>query len=174
MKKLTLPELRKIESESRKITKACREKASGKTKKPDTRYSQKARKIATAMAKTTICGSYRRDIRLIVEAIIGTSLPPAESSGIELKGFFVKHAVVVCTQNPNGHNYGRKPLLLLKRNSGGESSGNLRMTGSRGNYLPEAYKKGGPMRYATGKEVTVFFKAIRQRIKDKKSVKYYS
>lgn len=169
MKKLTLTTLREVESESRKVTKACREKETRRRKEPKKEYPKIAKKVAAAMAKTSICGSYRKDICEIVEAIIGTPLPPSVKADSELKSFFVKHAVVVCTSNPNSHNYGRKPLLLLGRNN----YNNLIISGRRGNRLPSSLKTHSPIRYATNEEVTVYFKAIRQLVKDKKSVEYF-
>lgn len=176
MKKLTLTELRKIETKSRKITATCRAKEDKRSgTKPRDRHSEKAKAVATAIDKAGFCGSYRRGIRQIVEAVMGTSLPSNGSgSGGILRGFFVKHAVIVCTANPNSHDYGRRPLLLLKGLVDGECGSNLKITGSRGNILPDAYKKDSPMRYATAKEVTTFFDAMRKRIREKKRVAYYS
>ncbi len=160
--KLTLAKLRTIEAESRKVTKACRE---GKLSKE--RFSKKAKAVAIAIDGAGWC--WRSEIRRVLEAVIGEKLPPKAGGSGERTGFFKKHAVIVCTKNPNSHDYGRKPVLLLRS---GKRGNNLRTSGSRGNNLPHAPRTESPIRYATAAEVTTFFKAIRQLIKDKKSVAY--
>lgn len=157
--KLTLVELRTIETASKKVTKTCRE-----GKMPKKRYSKRARAVAEAIEKSGLCNS--SEVSTILEAVMGISLPPIEDED----AFFVKHAVVICTRCPNGHDYGRKPVLLLKD----KGDRGLRMSGMRGNHLPSPHKTKSPIRYATNKEVVTFFKAIRQRVRDKKSVNYYS
>lgn len=176
MKKLTLTALRTLEAESKKVTTTCRAKAAKaakRKKKETTKCSPRARKIAAAIKKTGFCGIYQRGVVMIVEAVIGEKLPPTATSGgrVRLPGFFVKGAVIVCTDNPNSHNYGRKPALLLKRTENGP---HLRMSGIGGNNLPEAYETESPIRYATNAEVVKFFAAIRTRIRAKQRVDYPS
>lgn len=171
MKKLTLTALRTLETESKRVTKACRAKMAKRRKKKARVYSAKATKITAAIEKTSFCASYKRGIKMVVEAALETKLPSLKSdTGKELTGFFVKHAVIVCTGNPNSHNYGRKPALLRSQSRRGA----LRMNGITGNWLPEVWVDDTPVRYATDKEVVAFFKAIRARIKSKKRVEYYS
>lgn len=170
MKQITLTALRKLETESKRVTKACRAKMAAHAKKKTRTYSTKATKIAKAIERTGFCGDYKRGAIMIVEAVIGTALPPSTSGkGEKLSSFYVKHAIVVCTSNPNGHDYGRKPALLRARTR----IGALRMNGTIGNWMPELFTNRCSVRYATDKEVVAFFKAIRQRIKDKKRVDYF-
>ena len=164
--KLTLANLRTIEAKSKKITKACREE---KVSKKRYSYSKKAKAVVAAINKSSLCGSNGQDVKRILEVVMGEKLP-STFGGAKLAGFFKKHAVIVCTKNPNSHSYGSKPVLLLKSNTDYK---HLRISGSRGNHLPDPLKIKSPMRYATDKEVAVFFKAIRQRIRDEKSVEYY-
>lgn len=162
MKKLTLKEWKSIETESRKVTKACR---AGK-KLPAKRYSAKAKEVVAAIQESDFCTDYQEDTKRILQAVMGISLPPIVSDDVNSK-FFVRHAVVVCEKNPNSHSYGRKPVLV---HNVGNDYEQLRSDGTVGNHLPTPKKS--HIRYATSKEVTAFFAVIRKRIKAGKSVDY--
>ncbi len=159
---ITLKRLQEIKRACKKVTTKLRAASKIGARFPST----KAGKIGKLLSEAGWCDDYKDTTRKIIEVAIGKKIR-AVMNDKGIMGFYKKHALVVCTCNPNSHNYGTKPALCVAVKN--PRYGCLRPSGFLGNNMPEAHIK-GPVRYATDKEINSFFATIRDRVKAKKRV----